>query len=73
MKLSLVTCLQILTLDAAVARSTQGPVEFVIMAFAVGRVVEDIELCCREGPTAGPTYETLLMVASSKATRGVLD
>lgn len=64
---------QILAFDATVAATADGPVELVVMALAVRRVVENIKLCCWEWVTTCPTCEALLVVAPSDASRGVLD
>jgi hypothetical protein len=65
--------LQILAFDTAVARSTHGAVEFMVVTFTVGSVLEHVELRCWEGAAASLTNEALFMVPSSKSTRRVLD
>ncbi len=52
--------LEILALDAAVARLTQRVVENVVVPLAVGLVVEHIELRRREGLLARCANETFL-------------
>jgi len=64
---------QILALDAAITATADGPVELVVMTFAVWRVVEDVELCCWERIAACSADEALLVVPPSNATRGVFD
>jgi hypothetical protein len=68
MKLRSYICLQILAFDTTVAGGAHRSVEFVVMMFAVRRVVEDVELCSREGIAASFANKALLVVPSGKAT-----
>jgi hypothetical protein len=68
-ELAAIISLQILALDASIAGSTQRPIQLMVMVLAVRRVLEHIEFGGREGITASPTDEALLVVASSESTR----
>lgn len=63
---------EILAFDAPVAGIAQRSVELVVVLFAIWRVLEDIELRCREGIGARSACEAMLVVASREAARRVL-
>lgn len=60
--------LEVLTFDSTMAAVTERPVVFVVVLFAVWLVVDDIEICGREGLMAGPTDETSFMPSTGKST-----
>ena len=64
--------LEVLALNATVARVAERPVELVVVLFAVGRVFEDVELGGGEGVAAGPADEAMLVVTPGQTARGVL-
>ena len=65
--------LEILTLNAAVARAAQRTVQLVVMLVAVGEVVEDVELSGGKGTAAGAADEALLVEAAGETARRVFD
>lgn len=65
--------LEILALDPAIALFAHTPIELVVVALAVRRVLEDVEFCGCEGRLTGRAAETLFMVAASQAAIGGFD
>jgi hypothetical protein len=65
--------LEVLPFDTAIAPSTDGAVELVVVPLAVRRVVQDIEFCAGEGGLTGLAYETFLVVPSSEPAVGSFD
>lgn len=65
--------LEILALDAAIARAAERVVEAVVVELAVGEVIEDVEFGRGEGCAAGAAGEALFVVAAGEAAGGVLD
>ena len=68
MELLLAFAFQVLTFDTFVAGCTNATVKFVIVAFAIWRVIHHVESCCLERFRACLADEALLMVSSSEAT-----
>ena len=66
-------CLEVLALDAATAAGADRVVLFVVVLLAVGVVVDDVEVCCRERLLAGHADETRFVPSACQTTVGGLD
>lgn len=62
--------LKVLTLDATVAGRAHAAVQFVVVALAVGRVVDHVEGRGLEGRRARLAHEAVLVVAARQPTVG---
>lgn len=59
-------CLQVLSFDAFAAARAERVVELMVVVFAVGIVLVDVEVSCCESALAGLANEAVFMVATSQ-------